>query len=283
MENREQMQIPPELVSKVRLVRTGLYCFISCLSGCIVTSASSAPFEIIGGPVFSVIGSFLTTLAVILFAGCFASFGILLTGLLKKPSATDVGPYMSSALSGVVVIFTAGGCFFVLIIIGMLAALTLSFYADTGGLILLSITYFLFSTAFFFIAHSFILAGNILKKNEHPDWLKRIASKLGSAGGEKPVSYDEGKKIIGRDKMLSVMEKVLGTALGLVLFILMGAADYTGLVGKFLGSEAEEKAETALSSTEIILAALSLFIFIFSTMFVVKTIRSIVNSKLEIS
>jgi len=283
MENREKPQIPPELAPKVRLVRTGLYCFVSCLSACIVSFASSVPFDVIGGPVFSAVSSALMTLGGVLFACCFASFGLLFIGLVKKPTKVDVAPYMSDALPGVVVIFTAGGCFFVLVIIGVMAAFVLTLYSETKGLILLSLAYFLFSAAFFFIAHSFILAIGILKKTGTPGWLGRISARLGLEGGDKPVSWEDGKKIIQRGRVLSRMEAVLGAMLGVVVFALTGAADYTGLIGKFLGSEAEEKAEAMFSSTEILLAVISLFIFVFSTMFIMKTIRSIVSSRIELS
>ena len=279
MEDTDYTTIPPELAAKERRIRTGIYCFVSCLGMSLLSLAAGGAFEIIGGPVFSVIGEYLFNLSGICFAGIFLSFGILISGALKAPREADVRPWMSTTLSGVTLIFSACAAAFTLIVLGIFAWIILSLYATTGNLILIAITYFLFSAGFFAFSVLFIISRNILKYNQLPGPLRNIMTQMRSSEKESSRGTGESENTQKVKILLSRVDKFLGTVIGIVLGLLMEGADSIGLTGTIFGLETTGRTGSLLTPERFILTGASVFIFIFGTMLILRAIRGAIASR----
>lgn len=263
MDQSNPIAVPPKLAAKARLAMTGTRCFVACLGGAVNLLALSALCEIIGGPLFEGIVSPMIAAGGILFAGCFASFGLVLAGALKQPREADLRPFLTSALPGVVVVFCAAMGAFALIVTGGAAWMIFSLFRETGMVIFLSIVYFLFASAFFALAVCFAIAWNASTRNYLPLSLREAASRLapeksGGAVEEKPA---RGMRILTR------MEAILGSAFGTAFGLLME------------GAGAGENPGPARSTSGIMLSGVTILICIFATIMALRGIRTLIDLK----
>ncbi len=268
MERNNVIALPPELAAKARWAMTGIRCFVACLGGAINLLALSALCEIIGGPLFEGIASPMITAGGILFAGCFASFGLVLAGVLKQPRDADLRPHLSSALPGVVVVFCAAMGAFTLIVTGGAAWIILSLYRETGMVIFLSIVYFLFASAFFALAVCCAIAWNAITHHSLPLPLREMASRLapGKSGGAVEKKPPRGMRILTR------MDAILGSAFGTAFGLLMERAGNAG---------AGVNPGTTQTTPGIMLTGVTILICIFATIMALRGIRTLIDVKRE--
>ncbi|MBN2079763.1 MAG: hypothetical protein JW838_12405 [Spirochaetes bacterium] len=268
MKRSDVIAIPPELAAKARLAGTGIYCFVACLGGAINLLALSALCEIIGGPIFAGIAHFMIAAGGLLFAGCFASFGLVIAGALKQPRDADLSPHLSSALPGIVLVFCAAMGAFALIVTGGAAWIVFSLYRETGVVIFLAIIYFLLASAFFALAVCYAIAWKAITRRGLPWPLRKVASRLapGTTGGAGEDTHSRGIRILTR------VDAILGSSIGIVFGLLIGNAGHGG---------AEETSGSPPSTSGWLLTGVTFFICIFATIMLLRGIRTLIDLKNE--
>lgn len=268
MERNNVIALPPELAAKARLAMTGTRCFVACLGGAVNLLALSALCEIIGVPLCEGIASPMIAAGGILFAGCFASFGLVLSGVLKEPRDADLRPHLASALPGVVVVFCATMGAFALIITGGGAWIILSLYRETGMVIFMSIVYFLFASAFFALSVCGAIAWNAITRHCLPLPLRKMVSRHapGKSGGAEEEKPTRGMRILTR------MDAILGSAFGTAFGLLM---ERTGSAG------VGENPGTTSPASGIMITGVTILICIFATVMVLRGIRNLIDLQRE--
>ncbi len=258
---------PPELAAKARLAMTGTRCFVACLGGAVNLLALSALCEIIGERLCEGIASPMIAAGGLLFAGCFASFGLVLAGILKQPRDTDLRPHLSSALPGVVLVFCAAMGAFALIVTAGAAWIILSLYRETGMVVFLSIVYFLLASAFFALAVCCAIAWKAITRRVLPLPFRNVASRLApdtTGGGEDTPS--RGIRILTR------VDAILGSAFGAAFGLLMERAGNAG---------SGVNPGTAPPISGIMLTGMTILICIFASIMVLRGIRTLIDLKRE--
>jgi hypothetical protein len=263
MKRSDAIAAPPELAAKARLAMTGTRCFVACLGGAVNLLALSALCEIIGGRLCEGIASPMLAAGGLLFAGCFASFGLVLAGILKQPRDADLRPFFSSALPGIVLVFCAAMGAFALIVTGGAAWMVFSLYRETGVVIFLSIVYFLLASAFFALVVCFAIAWKAITRRGLPSLFRNLASRLAPDTTD-GCEYTPSRGI----RVLTRVDAMLGSAFGAAFGLLMERAG-NGDPGEMSGSTPPP--------AWFMLAGATILISIFSTIMVLRGIRTLID------
>jgi len=262
---------------KVRIARAGLYGFICGLMGAMVLLPLGSILDIFTHPALSMAGSALMYAGGACFIGTLCSFIVLIYGLLLSPREHDIRDRLTPSVSGFVLIFAIGVSMFVLIVVGMMMAGAIGLFISHRAPIFAALAYFIAGCAFFFLAHMYIMARGIITANEYPRWMAPLAKRLRTRDAADRFSPATDAKIVKVRMALSKAQIVLGIAIGFAFTFVTGASEYTDLLRPVIGSERAERAERVLGSTDALLWALTLFVFVFTSMFVVKTATSIID------
>lgn len=266
MKENDVIAVPSELAGKVRLIRIGVYCFVSCLGGSAILIALSVTFEIINGPVLGKLSSFLMTSSIILFVGLFASFGLIMSGALKHPRGSDPRPYLSSAISGAALIFVVVSAVFALILFTALAYVIVTAYRQTGETLFLSLVYFILSGAFFALTVCIVIARNIVVYQWILSPFRGLASRL-SAGMK---NMNDAMENTRGKKLLTKVDTILGSLIGIVFGLIIEGTDLSG-TGK--------TSESPIPMSGLMITGATIFVCIFATIMIVRGIRALIDLK----
>lgn len=262
---------------KVRIARAGLYGFICGLTGSMVLFPLGSIIGMTEHPALSTAGSALMYAGGACFIGTFCSFIVLIYGLLLAPRERDIRDRLKPSVSGFALIFSAGLSLFALIVLGTMMTGAITLFLKHREPILAALAYFIAGCGLFFIAHAYLMARGIITANEYPRWMASLVKRLRAADAADRFSPATDAKIVKVRMVLSKAQMVLGSAIGVAFTLLTGASEYTDLLRPIIGSDRAESAERTLGSIDALLMAMTLFIFVFTSMFVVKTAASIID------
>jgi hypothetical protein len=261
---------------KVQLLKTGLYGFIGCLVLCF--------FSLVLQVVISLwhlilqvedAGAWLANLGIaffpVFFAGAFVSFGIIIASAVKEPRNVDMGEHMKSSAGPIASFFITGILLDVVPLLASMAAFFGAVYYRGESVIFLALCYFVISMAVFFAAVGYAIVrsvGGAAEPGPDAPVMKRLFNAL------RPGALSDRSR-----RVLTRIERVLGSALGTVLFLLFSSRGLYDAVRSKTGHGSDTTWLDLLVSTDAVLAFFSLFIFIFSTLFIIKAVKTAFDKK----
>ena len=257
---------------KLTLLKTGLAGFIGCLLltfFSIMLQAVISLWQLILGVENA--GSWLMTLGIaflpVFFAGAFVFFGLIIAAAVKEPRSVDLGGLIKPSAGSIASLFIVGVLLNVVPLLGTLAAFFGLLYYKGESVIFLALCYFVISCALFFVAGGSAIVrsarGTAGTGQEAP-------VKKGLFGALRPGVFS------GRSRrVLSRVERALGSGLGIALYLLLTAGDLYENARSVTGHGSGRSWLDLLASTDAVLAFFSLFIFVFSTLFVIKSMKTV--------
>jgi hypothetical protein len=203
----------------------------------------------------------------------FLCFVILFISLLMKPRDMDMGAVVKSSMGGIITIVIGGILLSVVLLLGSMAAVMAVLYYRGNGIIFFAITYFIVSAIIFFLAGGYCMIRELAAAKElqsDTGWVKRIFGALRVGRGAAGPSLDARSR-----KVLSGIERLLGYILGVGLFILTSYNEIYEVIRRATGHGADNSILEELLQPNMLLAAMSLFIIVFSSLFIVGSVKAI--------
>lgn len=256
---------------KLRLLKIGLFGFISCLF--------LVFFSIVVQIVISLwqailrvenTGTWLSSLALALlpvfFAGVFVSFGLIIAAAVKEPRSADMGELIKPSAGRIAFYFMVGVLLNTAPLLGTLAAFFGILYYRGGTMFFLALCYFVIAAMFFIVAAGIAI-------------VRGVGMQVG-AGQDAPAMKGlldalKARALSGRSRRaLTRIERALGSGLGAALYLLFTAHDIYEKARSATGHGSDRSWLDLLVSTDMILAIFSLFISIFSTLFIIKAVKT---------
>ena len=259
---------------KLRLLKTGLFGFIGCLVLCffsLVLQGIIALWQLIlraegAGERLSSLGLMLIP---VFFVAAIAFFGVIMASAVKEPRAANMGDHVKPFAGSLARLFIAGVLLDTLPLLASLAAFFCVVWYRGAGFIFLALCYFIAAIAVFILATGYAIlrgAGGAEGAGPGATLMKRIMGSL------RPVP-DRSRRALNR------VEGALGSALGAVMFFLLSSGDLYERYRSFTGQGSDGDWLELLVSTDAALALFSLLIFIFSTLFIIKAVKTAVYIK----
>jgi hypothetical protein len=256
---------------KLRLLKIGLFGFIGCLVLCffsLVLQAVMALWRFIlgTGDAGAWPGAPGLALFPVFFVGAFAFFGVIIASAVKEPRTADMGEQVKPLAGSFAAFFVAGILVNVLPLLVSMAVFFGAAWYRGAGVIFLALGYFVLSISVFFTAVGYAIirgAGGAVGTGPGATVMKRIMGAL------RPGALTARSR-----RALSRVELALGTALGAVLFLLFNAGDLYERYRSFTGHGSDGDWLELLVSTGAALALFSIFIFVFSTLFIIKAVKT---------
>ncbi|HOD15115.1 MAG TPA: hypothetical protein PK307_12700 [Spirochaetota bacterium] len=261
---------------KLALLKAGLAGFI----GCLVLSFFSIVLQVVVSlwqliPGVENTGAWLSSLGLaflpLFFAGAFVFFGLIIAAAVKEPRNADMGALLKPSAGTIASYFIVGVLLNVAPLLATLAAFLGLLYYRGGSILFLALGYFVISCLLFFASAGFAIV--------------RSAHREAGSGPEAPVM----KVLLGAlrpealgdrsRRVLTRIERFLGSGLGIVLYLLFTSRDLYEAVRSKTGHGSDTTWFDLLASTDAVLAFFSLFIFIFSTLFVIISIKTAFDVK----
>lgn len=278
---RNNAAISPSLQSKLRLFKIGLYGFIGGLFLTVFSLFLMGAISLLGllwtgSGIIASIGSAIGIIIPLFFAIPFVFFVILMVSLFKDPRDADMAVYMKSSMGGLVLVFA--GCFALcaLTILGAFVVVMASLYSR-GGIIFLAIAYFGVAGILFFLSGSYSLVREIAANRDMATdiaWVKRSFRVLRVGGAGAGPEMDEKS-----NRILTRIERIAGSLLGMVMFFLFKGQEIYEAGRSVTGRGSDSTWLGVLATIDSLLALFSLFIFIFSTLFVIRSVKMVFKVK----
>lgn len=265
-----------QLTNKLRLMRIGLYGFITCLILCFMTlswNGAAAIAASMGG--YEVILKWIDGIASVVlplaFVSAFVFFGLIIGAAVMKPREMDPAPLLKQHLAGVILIFAVGLFLSVTPLIGSIAAIMILLFIRGGGVLTLSVVYFMIAIFVFIVVVLWSLLHGIVSKIGPvygPPWIVRVCGFI----RENRLSIEASDRVV---QTMTKTEKALTFLLGIAVYIVF-------TLGRSLTSERSPGAEPrslldGMTSTETLLSAMALFVVMFSTLIIVSAIRNLIR------
>jgi hypothetical protein len=209
----------------------------------------------------------------VVFPSPFICLILFFIALMMKPRDMDMPALMKSSMSGIISLFAAGVQLCALPLLFSFLIVMAVLYFRGGGIIFLSIAYFALACILFFMSAGYVMlreiAGNRELKTDVA-WLNRLFRVLRVGGGKtSPVMDDTARRALTR------AERVLGSLLGVVLFFLFGVRDAYEAIRRMTGHGYDGGILDELISPGAFLAVLSCFIFVFSSLFIIRSVKMV--------
>jgi len=200
-----------------------------------------------------------------------------MVSLFKDPRDADMAVYMKSSMGGLVLVFA--GCFALcaLTILGAFVVVMASLYFRGGGIIFLAIAYFGVAGILFFLSGSYSLVREIAANRDMATdiaWVKRSFRVLRVGGAGAGPEMDEKS-----NRILTRIERIAGSALGVVMFFLFKGQEIYEAGRSVTGHGSDSTWLGVLATMDSLLALISLFIFIFSTLFAIRSVKMVFKLK----
>lgn len=256
---------------KLRLLKIGLHGFI----GGLILAFFSIVVQIVVSLWQAILrventGAWLSSLALALlpvfFAGAFVSFGLIVAAAVKEPRSADMGGLIKPSAGRIAFYFMAGVLLNTVPLLGTLAAFFGILYYRGGTMLFLALCYFVIAAMFFIVAAGIA-----------------IVRSAGEQAGDAQAAFAarglfdalKSRALSGRSRRaLTRVERALGSGLGAALYLLFTAHDLYEKAQSVTGHGSDRSWLDLLASADMILAIFSLFIFIFSTLFIIKAVKT---------
>lgn len=256
---------------KVDRARTGLRGFMkSFISGgtFVACQAPVGACEYFTGINLSSVSAVFGLLAAVslLTAGIF--FGIMLCGLLMEPRSADIRPDLEKNLPEFVRMLAGAMSIFAVLVLCTVIVILTAAYIKSGNILTGSIA--LFAAAVLLFAISVVFA---------------LVKTIGTAGGEHNIRARIASIVIrgGSDRceagsFLGKAEIILGFIISPAIYILFQGEELISIISPFIGSDAADAAERVFSGGDALIHAMAFIILLFSAMFTVKALRTILET-----
>lgn len=257
---------------KVTRARLGLMSFMVCLSGAVIAIASLAPLvgvETALGRPLPLASAGLGWLAGLFMLAAFASFGVLISGLVMAPSDMDIRPDLESSLPVLIRIMVgAMAAFMVLVLSSAIVAMAALFIQGHNPLFaavaLLCLAMMVFSAG---------VGYALLRSFNAPGAVQTLSARIATAVITRTGDGNGAGYILGK------LEWLMGGILSVGLSLLMGWEDLISVLRPFIGGRRADAAERILSTGDAMLYLFSFVIMAFAAAFIVKGLRMIIETR----
>ncbi len=267
---------------KFRLLKIGLYGFIASLVLTVFSLFSMGAASLLGllwtgGRIIEYAGNIMVSVIPLFFAAPFLFFAILIASLLMKPQEVDMATRMKSSMGGIVIILAGGIVLCALPVLVAFVIVMTALYFRGNGIIFFAMAYFAAACLIFFLSGGYTLVREVAALNEAQTdiaWVKRTFRilRVGSA--------DAGPEMDGKShRTLTRIERIIGSLMGVVLFLLFKAQDLYETGRSVTGHGSDSGWLDVLATKETVLAMFSMFILIFSTLFIIKSVKTVFRIK----
>ncbi len=274
--------LDPAIQAKLRLLKIGLYGFIGGLVLTVFSLFLMGAVSLLGilwadGGIIENVSSMIGIVIPFFFAIPFVSFVVLMASLFKHPREVDMREHMKPSMGGIVLIFAGGIALCALTILAAFVIAMAALYFRGSGIIFLAIAYFGTAGIMFFLSGSYgLIRETAANRDLQTDiaWVKRTFRILrvgGAAGG--PEMDEKSHRVLTR------IERIAGSLLGAVMFFLFKGRDLYEAGRSVTGYGSDSTWLGVLATMDSLLALFSLFIFIFSTLFVIRSIKMVFKVK----
>ncbi len=263
---------------KLRLLKTGLYGFMASLVLIVSFAFLMGAVSLLGllwkdARIIGAVGEIIGSIVQLFFAAPFAFFAVLMVGLLKTPREVDMRPFLKPSVSAMVIMLAGGIALSALPILAAFSAVMATLYFRGAGIIFLAMAYFGMACLVFFVSGCYTLireAAAVRELETDIGWVRRVfrVLRVGSAGAGPEM--DEKTH-----RTLSRIERAVGSAMGVVLFLLFKMQDIYEAVRSITGHGSDSTWLDAFATMETVLALFSMFIFIFSTLFIIRSVKTV--------
>ena len=264
------------LTNKMRLMRIGLYGFIAGLILCFMTlswNGAAAVAADIGGYVdilywIDGITAVIFPLGFLMIMICFI---LIIGAAVMKPREMDPAPLLKQHLAGVILIFAVGVFLSVTPLLGSIAAVMIMRFIHGGGIITLSLAYFMLAIFLFIVAVLWALLHGVFIKIGPvygPPWIARMCGFV----REDRLSSPAGGRAV---RSLTKAEKALTFLLGIAVYVVFTLGRSLS-VGRDAGAGPQSFPKGAVS-IDILISAVALFVVMFSTLIIVKAVRLLIR------
>jgi len=256
---------------KVDRARTGIRGFMAGLISGVTSVACQAPVaacEYFTGINLSSVSIFFGILTAIslLTAGIF--FGIMLSGLFMEPRSADIRPDLEKNLPEFIRMLAGAMSIFTVLVLSTVIVILSTAYIKTGNILIASIALFAAAVLLFALSVGFALVKTAGASGGEHNIRGRIASILIRGGSD----CGEAGRFLGK------AEIILGFVISAAIYILFQGEELISIIRPYIGSNAADAAERAFSGGDALIQGMTFIILLFSAMFVIKALRTILET-----
>ncbi|HOT43982.1 MAG TPA: hypothetical protein PLM53_05970 [Spirochaetota bacterium] len=266
------------LRKKLRLLKIGLYGFVASLILAVFFMFFTGAVSLLGlvwteTEIIETAGSMIGGVIPVLFAAPFFFFGILFASLMMNPRETDMAQHMKPSAGALAVIIAAGVALCALPILAAFVIAMAALYLRGSGIIFLAMAYFGLACLVFFLSVSYAMIRDIAgMKDRGPafGWVRKVFRVLRVDGA------DSGPMMDGKShRALSRIERIIGSSMGLVLFLIFQLQNIYETARSVAGHGSDKSWLDVFAAMDTLLALFALFIIIFSTLFIIRSIKTV--------
>jgi hypothetical protein len=263
---------------KLRLLKIGLYGFVSSLVVTVFFLFFTGAVSLLGlvwteTGIIETAGNMIGSVIAFLFAAPFIFFAILIASLLMKPRGADMAPLMKPSAGAIAIIMVAG---IVLSAVPILSAfiIVMAFLSLRGnGVIFFAMAYFALACLIFVLSVGYAMIREVSAVKELEtdiSWVRRVfrVLRVGGAGGG-PEMDERSHRALTR------AERIIGSSMGLVLFLIFQVQNIIETTRSVTGHGSDRTWLEVFATTDTLLALFALFIIIFSTLFIIKSVKTV--------
>jgi hypothetical protein len=261
--------------NKLRLLKIGLYGFICSLVFTVFSLFFMGAASLLGlvwtnGRIIGNVGNMIGSVIPIFFAAPLVFFALLITSLLMKPREADMAEHMKPSIAGIAIIIAAGVILCAFPILGAFVVVMAALYFHGYGTIFIAMAYFGLACLLFFLTGGYALVREVADARElrtDKTWIRSIfrVLRVGGAGGP-----GMDRKM---NRSLTRVERIVGSAMGTVLFLLFKARDLYETTRSITGHGSDSTWLDVFATMDTVLALFSIFIIIFSTLFIIRSVK----------
>lgn len=266
------------IMTKLRLLKTGVFGFVGSLVFTVIFLFSLGAVSLLGllwpgGGMIEAVGNMVGGIIPLFFAAPFGFFIVLMAALLKKPREADMRPLMKPAMGGIAIIIAGGVALSALPILTSFIIVMAALYLRGSGVIFLALAYFALACLVFFFAVAYALIREVASVKEAQtgvSWVRGVFRVLRVGSADAGPAMDEKSH-----RALTRVERIIGSSMGLVLFLMFQVQNIIETTRSVTGHGFDRTWLEVFATTDTLLALFALFILIFSTLFIIKSVKTV--------
>ena len=182
-------------------------------------------------------------------------------------------PLMKPAMGGIAIIIAGGVALSALPILTSFIIVMAALYLRGSGVIFLALAYFALACLVFFFAVAYALIREVASVKEAQtgvSWVRGAfrVFRVGSADAG-PAMNEKSHRALTR------VERIIGSTMGLVLFLVFQVQNIIETTRSVTGHGFDRTWLEVFATTDTLLALFALFILIFSTLFIIKSVKTV--------
>lgn len=263
---------------KLRLLKIGIYGFIGSLVVAMVFLFSLGAVSLLGvlwpeGRMIEAAGSVVGVIFPLFFAAPFVFFIVLMAALLTRPREADMRPLMKPSAGAIAIIMVAGIVLSAASILSAFIIVMAFLYLRGNGVIFFAMAYFALACLIFVLSVGYAMIREVSAVRELEtdiSWVRRVFRVLRVGSADAGPAMDEKSH-----RALTRVERIIGSSMGLVLFLMFQVQNIIETTRSVTGHGSDRSWLEVFATMDTLLALCALFILIFSTLFIIKSVKTV--------